>query len=225
MKKHFVIPTNFMETGYVFNGMIAIRNAVEGVILGILGFFLCKIIPMPDSEIAISYHIMIIFPLFMLGAVGVQGDPLSVFIFDFFKWRKRRKPYFYSNHGEAYTQEAADMLLEAPQLRDFIADAIDKTKAKFAAEEIDYVEGKTFRFAEDPEQEALRMAQEDLQTKRNQELAEAMAAKQIPITEQPDAPKPKPVLRSSLAASINAQQISDNLVLTKLPEEEGADHG
>ena len=225
MKKHFVIPTNFMETGYVFNGMFAIRNVVEGIILGILGFFICKIIPMPDSEIAISYYIMIIFPLFMLGAVGVQGDPLSVFILDFFKWRKRRKPYFYSNHGEAYTQEAADMLLEAPQLRDFIADAIDKTKAKFATEEIDYVEGETFRFAEDPEQEALRIAQEELQAKRNQELADAMAAKQISVNAQANEQKPKPVLRSGLAASINAQQISDNLVLTELPDGEGTDHG
>ena len=222
MKRNYVIPTNFMETGYVMNGAVSIRNAIEGGILALLGFFLCKILPIPSGVDGISYYILICLPLGMVGALGVQGDPLSVFIWDFFKWRKRRKPFFYSGHSEAYTMEAADMLMEAPQFRDYLADTIDKVRRSFAAEEIDYVEGETFRFAEDPEQAALRYAQEELQNKRDAELAEALAAKAA--KEQAAAARPKPAPKqepTGQAKQGNARSIADKLVLEDLNWEEG----
>ena len=207
-----------METGYVLNGAVAIRNAVEGAILGILGFFLCKLLPIPQGLDGISYYILICLPLMMIGAYGVQGDPISVFIWDFFKWRRRRKPFFYSGHSEAYTLEAADMILDAPQLRDHLADAIDKMRQSLAAEEVEYVEGKTFRFAEDPEQAALKYAQEELQNKRDAELAAALEAK----TQQPapPEPKPQPVKKPEAAKSVDARRIAEKLVLDDLDWEE-----
>ena len=218
MKRNYVIPTNFMETGYVLNGAVAIRNAVEGVILALLGFFLCKILPIPSGLDGISYYILICLPLAMVGAYGVQGDPISQFIWDFFKWRRRRKPFFYSNHSEAYTQEAADMLMDAPGFRDYLADAIDKARKNMAPEEIDYVEGKTFRFAEDPEQEALRIAQEELQAKRDEELAKALAEKAA--KEAVHQPKPQPIVKANSTKTVDAQSIAEKMVLDDLNWEE-----
>lgn len=219
MKEHFIIPMNFMETGYVLNGAVAIRNAVEAAVMALIGFFLCKMLPLPDGLDAITYYILIIGPFFMLGLSGVQGDPLSVFIMDFFKWRQRRKPCFYNTHSEAYTQEAADLLMDAPQLRDMLADALDAMRKKMASEEIDYVEGKTFRFAADPEQEALKQAQSEIRTKQAEEIAKFLAERQEQETPQEET-KAEPFVPPEKAKTVDAQQIADNIVLDELDWEE-----
>lgn len=172
MKEQYIIPTNFMETGYVLNGAVSLRNAIEAAILALLGFGICKLLPLPSGIDAISYYIFIIAPLAMIGIYGIQGDPISVFILDFIKWRRRRKPCFYNMHGQAYTREAADMLEDTPQIRDMIANMLDSMRRKMATEDIDYVEGKTFRFAEDPEQAALKQAQEDIIAKQEEAAKE-----------------------------------------------------
>ena len=80
----------------------------------------------------------------------------------------------------------------------------------------------TFQFAEDPEQVALRYAQEELQNKRDAELAEALAAKAA--KEQAAAAKPKPTPKqepTGQAKQVNARSIADKLVLEDLNWEEG----
>lgn len=224
MKKRFIIPANFMETGYLMNGAVPARNAVEAVILGLVGYFICQMLPIPEGTDAITYYILIIAPFALAGLYGVQGDPLSVFIMDYFKWRKRRKPSFYNEHSEAYTQEAADLLMDTPQFRDMLADVLDKVRTKFAEEDIDYVEGKTFEFASDPEQEALKEAQNEITAKREAELAKLMEALQKQEAEQ--AQKQEQEAKASVfvqpenAGSVNAQQIAEMMVLDKLDWEE-----
>ena len=219
MKEHFVIPTNFMETGYIMNGAVSIRNAVEAGVLALLGFFVCRMLPLPGGFTdAITYYILICGPLGLVGLYGVQGDPLSVFVFDFIKWRRRRKPSFYSEHGEAYTQEAADLLWEAPQMRDMLADAVDKMRSKMAAVEIDYVEGETFQFAADPERDALREAQREISEKREAEiekLREEQRAREAEL-----AAKNNPFRKQESSKTVNASELSGMLVLDELNWEE-----
>lgn len=221
MKKNYIIPMNFMETGYILNGAVSIRNAIEGGVLGVLAYLLCRLLPLPEGMDAISYYIFIIAPFVLIGAYGVAGDPLSVFVIDFFKWRKRRNPCFYSTHGEAYTQEAAELVLDAPQMRDLIADVVDSIKSKMATEEIQYVEGQTFRFADDPEQAALRQAQDELQAKKNE------ASKNSEMKEEAKEEKraPAPFVKPEDAKSVNAEQIAQMLMLEELEWEEGPADG
>lgn len=222
MKKQWIIPMNFMESGYVLNGAVSIRNAVEGCILALLAYFFCKTLPLPSGTDAIAYYIFIISPFLLIGAAGVQGDPLSVFIMDFFKWSKRRKPCFYSTHGEAYTQEAAELVLDAPQMRDLIADVVDSLKAKMATDEIEYVEGETFRFADDPEQAALKQAQEELLAKREEaKQKESEAAQAI----QEEAKTVKLFVKPEGVQSVDAEQVAQMLILDELEWEEETANG
>ncbi len=212
MKDKYIIPANFMETGYVLNGAVAWRNAIEGVILGILGYSICNILPLPGGLDNITYYILIIFPMALLGLTGVQGDPLSVFIVDVLKWRKRRKPYLYNNHGLAYTQAAADKLFEAPQFRDMLADAIEKMRNSMAEEDMEYIEGVTFRFADDPEAEALRSAQEEILEK---------AKPQAVVQKEEKAEAPAQTSKVSAGEDVvNARKIQQMLVLEDLGEED-----
>lgn len=222
MKRNYVIPMNFMETGYVLNGAVSIRNAIEAGVLGVLAFFLCKLLPLPSGTDGIAAHIFIISPFMFVGAMGIQGDPISVFVIDFLKWRKRRMPSFYSTHSEAYTQEAVEMILDAPQMRDVIADMIDSMKEKMASEEVVYVEGKTFRFADDPEQAALKQAQEELQAKKAEE--EKQRAEELAqVKAQEEAATPKHFEKPSSAKRVDAEQVSQMLVLDDIELEVTAD--
>lgn len=166
--KIYIIPSNYIEPGYVLNGAVAIRNFVEGCVLAFLGFLLCKILPIPGGVDAITYYILFMFPPLALGIYGIAGDPVSVYLMDVYHWQKRRRPYLYTTHTEAFDFSAADVLLEEPQLRDYLANSVDKVKKAMAGKAVQYIEGQTFQFAVDPEQEALRAAQE-----RREELEEA----------------------------------------------------
>lgn len=220
MKDRFYIPTNFMETGYVpgSNGMFSWRNLIEAVALGLVGYMICRVLPLPSGTEAITYYIMICGPLALLGLSGVQGDPLSTYLVDCLKWHRRRKPFFYSNHSEAYTQEAADVLMDTPQMRDMVADMVDKVRANMAVKEYDYVEGETFQFAQDPEQEALKQAQADIQAKRAEALA--LALEEQLQREAELAKKNNPFLKPDTAKPVDAQKISAMIQLDDLPWEE-----
>lgn len=223
MRKRYIIPANFMESGYVANGTIAIRNLVEAGIIAVIMYFICKALPLPSGIDGIPYYIFIIAPLVMISVIGVQGDPLSVFVYDFLKWQKRRKPYFYSTHNEAYTQEAADRLFDAPQFRDTLADMLDKLRSNVSGEEISYVEGETFVFAQDPEQEALKFAQEEIIANREEEFAKAREAEQKrheEQNEQNEVSEEIPFEQPKSAGAVNAAQIAESLVLDELDWEE-----
>lgn len=218
MKKQYIIPMNYMETGYVMNGAVSIRNAVEGGVLGVLGILLCRLLPLPSGTDAITYYILIAGPLAMLGFAGIQGDPISVFVLDYFKWRKRRKPCFYSSHGEAYTQEAADMLMDAPQLRDMIADSLLALRNRLRSEDIYYVEGQTFEFAVDPEQAALKQAEANILAKRTEALQKAQ--EELQKQKEREAQLKKPIGHPADANSVNAEKVAQMMVLEDLEWEE-----
>lgn len=223
MRKSYVIPTNFMETGYVLNGAVAIRNAIEAGVLALVGFLICKMLPLQSGIDALPTYIFIIAPFAMAGIVGVQGDPLSTFVIGFFKWRKRRNPYFYSGHNEAYTLEAAEKLMDAPQFRDMLADVVDGIRAKMATEEVQYVEGKTFEFATDPEQAALKQAQDDLLAKQKEELSATLLEMDRRSAE--DAKKNNPFQAPKTSSAVDAHQIAEMMVLDELDWEEDASDG
>jgi len=161
--KLYRIPTNYSQSGKVFRGMIDKRNLVDAIILGVIGYFLASLLGF-DGDSAISGYILIIGLFFVFGIIGIHGIPVSVYVIDAKRWRKRKKkPYLYNNHGGVYTVSAADIMLNAPQLRDTLADAIDRVRAALTPKKPDYIEGETFQFAEDPELLALQAAQEALE--------------------------------------------------------------
>ena len=101
-ENEFYIPANYLDSGYILNGRFAKRNAVEAVILGALGFLIVQLMGIPFSIDNISIYIFACCPLALIGASGVHGDPLSEFIMNAYKWMRKRKPYFYNYHINAY---------------------------------------------------------------------------------------------------------------------------
>lgn len=162
---HYKIPNNYLDSGYIFNGQIAVRNAIDAIIMAILGIIIASFIP-TEGPTTISVYILFAGLLGMIGLIGVKGIPLSTFILDFIGWQKRRKkPFLYNNHGESFTKSAADIALESESLRNMVAEMLNSMRSKFSSGDRVYVEGETFTFAPDPELEALRFADQEQQEK------------------------------------------------------------
>lgn len=86
----YIIPPNFIEGGTLFGGMFKIRNVIEAGVLAVS-------VGIPVFSIRVSLTIRIILlcltalPLGLLALVGIAGEPLSSYIFAFFKWLKNRR--------------------------------------------------------------------------------------------------------------------------------------
>ena len=86
----YIIPPNFIEGGTLFGGMFKIRNVIEAGILAIsVG------IPVFSINISLTARIIILcltaLPLALFALLGISGEPLSSYIFAFFKWLKKRR--------------------------------------------------------------------------------------------------------------------------------------
>lgn len=88
--KTYIIPTNFIESGTLFGGLVKVRNAVEG-------FAFALIVGLPIFKLSVSLTAKIIIfcitalPLAILGFVGVNGEPLTAFVFAFLRFLKSRR--------------------------------------------------------------------------------------------------------------------------------------
>lgn len=160
-RPEYLIPTNFKEAGYWFNGMIASRNFIDAVALAIIGWSVSKWIPVPQSAV-LSVRLTIAGLFGIAGIFGVGGIPLSTFLLDVLRWTKRRKPYLYNTHSGTYTVTAADIMLNTPGIKDALADTLDKIRTTMQSKKTDYIEGETFQFSSDPELELLINAEQRL---------------------------------------------------------------
>lgn len=86
----YIIPPNFIEGGTLFGGMFKFRNVIEAGILAVL-------VGVPIFSIHVSLTVRIIIlcltalPLALFALIGISGEPLSSYIFAFFKWLKNRR--------------------------------------------------------------------------------------------------------------------------------------
>lgn len=86
----YIIPPNFIEGGTLFGGMFKIRNVIEAGILAVL-------VGLPIFSVSLSLTVRIILlcftvlPISLLALIGIAGEPLSSYIFAFFKWLKNRR--------------------------------------------------------------------------------------------------------------------------------------
>lgn len=161
MAKIYHIPVNFNKSGYVLNGLIETRKAVEAGCGALLGFLICQILPLNNIVVSIILHLFLMTTFAVIGFLGVRGDPFSVFFVNYLRWRSIRKhPFIYNPNGEVFSGSPTKMLFEEQDAGDYIADALDALRAKFAKESPEYIEGKTFRFAQDPTVARLRSIEE-----------------------------------------------------------------
>ena len=92
----YVIPPNFIESGKLFGGMFKLRNAIEaGVLAGGCGMLVFKIPVSLTTKIIILCVISL--PLAIFGLMGVDGESLSEFIINVFKFLNNRRVLYRSD--------------------------------------------------------------------------------------------------------------------------------
>lgn len=86
----YYIPPNFLTSGRLFGGMIRVRNAIEVCVLVLLTG-----IPILQLPFSLTTRIVILclitLPLGVFGVVGIDGDSLSEFVFNWCRWLIRRR--------------------------------------------------------------------------------------------------------------------------------------
>lgn len=86
----YIIPPNFIEGGTMFGGMFKFRNVIEAGILAVLTG-----VPIFSMHASITVRIIVLcltaLPLSLFALIGISGEPLSSYIFAFFKWLKNRR--------------------------------------------------------------------------------------------------------------------------------------
>jgi hypothetical protein len=100
----YYIPPNFLTTGRLFGGMLRIRNAIEAGIL-VLGTGI-PIFKLPLSLTArIIILCLITLPLGIFAIVGLDGDSLSEFVINWFKWLFNRRILYRSDVEVQHNEE------------------------------------------------------------------------------------------------------------------------
>ena len=86
----YYIPPNFLTSGRLFGGMIRVHNAIEACVLVLLTG-----IPILQLPFSLTTRIVILclitLPLGVFGVVGIDGDSLSEFVFNWCRWLIRRR--------------------------------------------------------------------------------------------------------------------------------------
>ena len=151
MKKYW-IPVNVWQSGKIFNGMLEIRNCIDGGLLALVGFLFSSVISDAFSMSGtskITLYFVLCLPLFAVGLIGAQGQSIFSFLGSFFRWARNHKPYLYNPHGKAYDKTYGEIYMAQPQFRDRIGDFVDRLKISMQDDTV-YVEGENYRYAEDP---------------------------------------------------------------------------
>lgn len=88
-QQSYHIPANFTDAGRLF-GLFGIRNAVEALLLAAPSMLACfRFLPLEITEKIIA-ALVIGIPLGGFALIGIQDDPLSLFLTTWWRWRKNR---------------------------------------------------------------------------------------------------------------------------------------
>ncbi len=95
----YVIPPNFIEGGKLFGGMFKMRNAIEaGILAGGSGAFILKLPASLTAKIIILCIVSL--PLAIFGLIGVDGESLSEFVINVFRFLRNRRTLYRSDVDE-----------------------------------------------------------------------------------------------------------------------------
>ena len=103
--KLYAIPANYTDSGRLFGGMLAVRNAVEALILTvILGFAEIKLIPMPTT-VRVVVMVLTILPTALIAMLGIDGQSLTQYLGHIFRFIKNKRKLHYVREEAEYEGE------------------------------------------------------------------------------------------------------------------------
>lgn len=205
--RQYVIPENVTDGGYIKG--FRKRNAYEGAVLALIGFIL--LLPFHfEGTTRISATIFVCGPLLLLGAVGVEGDPLSVFVKNSVMWLKNRAPILYNNTPRILEESPVDSALENSGMKAAFFDKLDEVRAKMQTSGFgdNLVEGEDYELLEDRDEIGFLAEQNDVLSDDGELLEDEFFVVPPVAPEPPAKPTKKtPVLKSR--ADLDALNMED----------------
>ena len=87
----YSIPANYTDSGKLFGGMFAPRNAIETLILLVVfGYIELFLIPMPTTAKAIV-AVVTLMPLAMVSMMGIDGDSMFQYFGHISRYMSRKR--------------------------------------------------------------------------------------------------------------------------------------
>ncbi len=165
----YVIPSNFINSGRILNGMFKTRNFIEALIASGTLFLILNLIPFSSTSTKISVLVSMIGPVALACLVGINDDTAFTFVKSILSWRKKRRIMLYNRNQEVQKIRALDAMMDRSLPRDKIMKYVETWKAQrqTRAEEFTLIEGETFRFAEDADIARINQTAERLQRESN----------------------------------------------------------
>ena len=91
----YSIPANYTDSGKLFGGMLAPRNAIETLILLVVfGYIELFLIPMPTT-VKVIVAVVTLIPLAMISLMGINGDSLFQYFGHIVKHLSRKRKIHY----------------------------------------------------------------------------------------------------------------------------------
>lgn len=147
----YTIPENFIEGGRVLNGSFRLRNAIEAVVLGGLFGFIAYCLPISTLPTRISVILMVALPPTLLALIGINGDPLSVFVRSAYRWKKNHRIMIYNKNTAKYSVSALEVMMSEELPKDKVIAAYENWKNKRAKKEAEYRRNTSYVFEDDDE--------------------------------------------------------------------------
>lgn len=149
---NYVCPANFVDTGYVFGGLLRTRNFIEGIVAALVGVLIVFSLPISSFTTRIAVLISVCGPLLLVGITGINDDPLSVYLMSMYKWRSNRRLMIYNKKSKVREDDIVDVMLEQRTVADNLSDRIAQMRATRVNEMPEsLVEGLDFVFEDDSE--------------------------------------------------------------------------
>ena len=161
----YIIPTNFIDSGRIFNGMFKTRNFIEAVITAVILFLILNLIPFSSFVTKLGVMVSVIGPFALICLVGINEDTAFSFVKAVFSWRKNRRIMLYNRNQEVQKIRALDALMDRSLPRDKIMKFINnwKEQRKNRSDDFVLIEGETFTFVDDPEIARINAAAANIQ--------------------------------------------------------------
>lgn len=101
----YSIPANYTDSGKLFGGMLAPRNAIETLILLVVfGYIELFLIPTPTT-VKVIVAVVTLIPLAMISLMGINGDSLFQYFGHIVKHLSRKRKIHYRRPDYEQTQK------------------------------------------------------------------------------------------------------------------------
>lgn len=173
----YTIPDNFIKEGYILNGNIRLRNAFEAVIMTGVAALVLWNLPIQDWSIKLTVTVTFSTPMLLIGIIGVNGDPISVFLRNALHWFQSKRILLYNGKIATVRTRPVEDVFNRELPRDRIIYAFDSMKKNHGNDKPGVlVEGRDFVFSDDDEFRR-KEAKEKEAAKKAEELARKEAEK------------------------------------------------